>query len=359
MDLEKTNNNDNSVFEKQQHVEEGSQNFSFDELAIAKEISSFDSSYDEMESVSTSFSPQQKILIEIKEKEESVEAVAPRRVLVTFDDQPVEEAVSAVSPVVTFAVENQEEQIATSPLEESLKAEAAEDASLTQSAPVLDENSNAKVSDVASEIQLQVQDETMFLEGAQVAEELSSENLIEESPEVDVAQISFSEVGEIENHDLVESSEIKGEANTEDEEKVEEIPHLQLSEEDWKEKIQSIPQRLAFKIGDVTDIIGVKQYVLRYWESEFEALKPQKSKFNQRIYSRRDVETALMIKKLLYQDRFSIEGARKALKDLKKQVKQEKAIDKAMDHAAKKHELAIEDLHELLAEIQKVQKLFV
>ena len=78
--------------------------------------------------------------------------------------------------------------------------------------------------------------------------------------------------------------------------------------------LEAIPGKMAFKIGEAAAMVGVKQYVLRYWETEFDQLRPRKSKNGQRVYSRRDVETAMMIKKLLYEDRFSIEGARAALK---------------------------------------------
>lgn len=87
-------------------------------------------------------------------------------------------------------------------------------------------------------------------------------------------------------------------------------------------KLENIPDKMGFKIGEAADYIGVKQYVLRYWETEFDILKPKKSKNGQRMYTKKDVETALMIKKLLYDDRFSIEGARTALKKLRKQVKE-------------------------------------
>ncbi len=80
-------------------------------------------------------------------------------------------------------------------------------------------------------------------------------------------------------------------------------------------EIKNIPDQMAFKIGDVADLIQVKPYVLRYWEQEFKALSPKKAANNQRIYSRRDVETAILIKNFLYVDQFSIPGARKALKE--------------------------------------------
>lgn len=101
-------------------------------------------------------------------------------------------------------------------------------------------------------------------------------------------------------------------------------------------ELSRIPDKLAFKIGEVADILGVKAYVLRYWETEFEILKPKKSKHNQRMYERRDVENLLLIKKLLYRDRFSIEGARTALKKLRKdnvRVKQIKTMAEHIDEA--------------------------
>lgn len=71
-----------------------------------------------------------------------------------------------------------------------------------------------------------------------------------------------------------------------------------------------IPNKLYFRIGDVGRLTGIKAYVLRYWESEFPMLKPKKSGTNQRLYRRKDVEMVLEIKRLLYEQRFTIEGAR-------------------------------------------------
>jgi DNA-binding transcriptional MerR regulator len=76
---------------------------------------------------------------------------------------------------------------------------------------------------------------------------------------------------------------------------------------------QEIPDRLYFRIGDVSRLAGVKPYVLRYWESEFPAISPKKSGTGQRLYRRKDVELILEIKHLLYEKRFTIEGARKTL----------------------------------------------
>lgn len=90
--------------------------------------------------------------------------------------------------------------------------------------------------------------------------------------------------------------------------------------------LKSIPHQLEFKIGHVAELVGVETYVLRFWETEFEQLHPKKSRKGQRAYTRKDIETAMMIKKLLYEDRFSIEGARARLRDLKHKVKHETRV---------------------------------
>lgn len=75
----------------------------------------------------------------------------------------------------------------------------------------------------------------------------------------------------------------------------------------------SIPEKIFFKIGEVCDIVDVQAHVLRYWETEFPQLSPQKNRSGQRSYRRRDVEIALRIKELLYVDEYTIAGARKKL----------------------------------------------
>jgi len=76
-----------------------------------------------------------------------------------------------------------------------------------------------------------------------------------------------------------------------------------------------LPDKLYFKIGEVSDIAGVKPYVLRYWETEFNIIKPSKTPTNQRLYRKKEVELILEIKKLLYEDKFTIAGAKKYLAD--------------------------------------------
>jgi DNA-binding transcriptional MerR regulator len=75
----------------------------------------------------------------------------------------------------------------------------------------------------------------------------------------------------------------------------------------------AIPEKLFFKIGEVCELAGVQAHVLRYWESEFPTLAPQKNRAGQRVYRKRDVEMALRIKELLYEDQYTIAGAKKRL----------------------------------------------
>jgi DNA-binding transcriptional MerR regulator len=75
----------------------------------------------------------------------------------------------------------------------------------------------------------------------------------------------------------------------------------------------AIPEKLFFKIGEVCELAGVQAHVLRYWESEFPMLAPQKNRAGQRVYRKRDVELALRIKELLYEDQYTIAGAKKRL----------------------------------------------
>jgi DNA-binding transcriptional MerR regulator len=89
--------------------------------------------------------------------------------------------------------------------------------------------------------------------------------------------------------------------------------------------VPEIPNKLYFRIGEVAKLAGIKPYVLRFWESEFAGLGPKKSGTGQRLYRRKDVELVLEIKRLLYEKRFTIEGARKVLesKPKRQSAKQE------------------------------------
>ena len=131
------------------------------------------------------------------------------------------------------------------------------------------------------------------------------------------------------------------------------IPAM-LCDDKLLEEINSIPDRMGFKIGDVADILGIKQYVLRYWETEFDILRPKKASNNQRMYTRKDVENALLIRKLLHRDRFSIEGARNAMKELKAHVRKEKDVS----HVFNKLENVSDGVDNLILDIRRLRQLF-
>ena len=113
----------------------------------------------------------------------------------------------------------------------------------------------------------------------------------------------------------------------------------------------TIPNKLYFKIGEVSTITGVEPYVLRYWESEFKAIKPSRTQSKQRIYRRKDVELILEIKKILYEEKFTIAGARKRLQAVKSQSKKQLNFD----FAAKKDQQKV--LKEIKSELKALRKL--
>ncbi len=115
-----------------------------------------------------------------------------------------------------------------------------------------------------------------------------------------------------------------------------------------------IPDKLFFKIGEVSNLVGVEAYVLRYWESEFKGLSPKKSSTGQRMFRRKDVELLLEIKQLLYDRKFTIEGARKALAD-----KSAKPVVKAAPKKQKQESLFGSDdpLPEIRRQIAEILKL--
>ena len=77
--------------------------------------------------------------------------------------------------------------------------------------------------------------------------------------------------------------------------------------------LRLFPEKLFYKIGEASRLVGVETYVLRYWESEFPFLNPRKSKSGQRTYTKKDVDLLLLIKRLLYEERYTIDGVRKKL----------------------------------------------
>ncbi len=92
-----------------------------------------------------------------------------------------------------------------------------------------------------------------------------------------------------------------------------------------------LPDKLFYKIGEVGKLTGVEPYVLRYWETEFHFLRPRKNKAGQRVYVKKDLEMILQIKKMLYQERYTIEGVRKRFGEgMHRESEPEPAPDKRM-----------------------------
>lgn len=114
----------------------------------------------------------------------------------------------------------------------------------------------------------------------------------------------------------------------------------------------AIPDKLYFKIGEVCKLTGTKQHVLRYWESEFAVIRPQRATSKQRLYRRVDVENILLIKKLLQEEGFTIAGAKKHLARQKGEHKEAEAVRAMLPQASemrgrlKKELLQIKDLLE-------------
>ena len=103
-------------------------------------------------------------------------------------------------------------------------------------------------------------------------------------------------------------------------------PKKKASAKDGNSHDIVIPEKLYFRIGEVARLCRLPAYVLRFWETEFPQLRPVKSTTGQRMYRRRDVENVLRIKKLLYDDGFTIAGARTQLRDDIKSDKKQSAL---------------------------------
>ena len=116
--------------------------------------------------------------------------------------------------------------------------------------------------------------------------------------------------------------------------------------------VQPIPNKVYYKIGEVSAIAGVKPHVLRYWESEFKDIRPAKSKSRQRLYRKRDLHLILEIKKLLYEQRYTLEGAKKKL---------EKGIGRHVaapeNHAVMDNDQVRRSLHEIREELEALSRL--
>lgn len=118
-----------------------------------------------------------------------------------------------------------------------------------------------------------------------------------------------------------------------------------------------IPDKLYFKIGEVSDLVGVEPYVLRYWETEFSQISPIKSRTNQRLYKRQDVETIVAIRELLYDQKFTIDGAKRKLKDAQRTSRKNIDVEQIQldlepsDHALEKQKKAHDEIASIVAEM--------
>jgi len=112
-----------------------------------------------------------------------------------------------------------------------------------------------------------------------------------------------------------------------------------------------LPDKLFYKIGEVSKIVGVEPYVLRYWESEFPFLKPRKSRSGQRVYVKKTIELILEVKKLLYDERYTIEGVRKRLGGGTIHLVEPTSEPEVQTIEVKKHSRAIEHVKKRLREI--------
>ncbi|NPU86545.1 MAG: MerR family transcriptional regulator [Syntrophaceae bacterium] len=92
---------------------------------------------------------------------------------------------------------------------------------------------------------------------------------------------------------------------------------------------ETIPDKAYFRIGEVSRILGVEPYVIRYWESVFRTVRPERTRSDQRRYRRKDVEELLIIKNLLYEERFTIAGAKTQLRRMKKGASQNRGESRA------------------------------
>lgn len=118
--------------------------------------------------------------------------------------------------------------------------------------------------------------------------------------------------------------------------------------------LTDIPDRLYYKIGEVSQIVGVKPHVLRYWETEFPMIKPYKKDSKQRLYRKRDLRMLLMIKKLLHEEMYTIAGAKQILKKLKEQEAGAKDRQLYFKFYQENYKAQLRDIKKELLDIKKI-----
>ncbi|MCD6384645.1 MerR family transcriptional regulator [Candidatus Sumerlaeota bacterium] len=115
---------------------------------------------------------------------------------------------------------------------------------------------------------------------------------------------------------------------------------------------KNYPDKLFYKIQEVSDITGVKPYVLRYWETEFPTLNPEKDERDQRRYRKSDIELILQIKHLLYEERYTIAGARQRLQSEFKKPKAKKSTSSASEKKTKSSQKQLKKLQQELRSLR-------
>ncbi len=120
----------------------------------------------------------------------------------------------------------------------------------------------------------------------------------------------------------------------------------------------SIPDKIYFRIGEVSGLVGVDTHVLRYWETEFKIIKPHRGKSKQRLYRKQDVKNLLLIKYLLHDEGYTISGARKLLKTKKKgSLVVPPGLDSQGTHPESRQQLTLvkNELIEILGQLQSTK----
>lgn len=109
-----------------------------------------------------------------------------------------------------------------------------------------------------------------------------------------------------------------------------------------------IMRKEYYSIGEVCDLVDLKPHVLRYWEGQFPPLKPSKNRAGNRVYQRKEIRLIMLVKRLLYTERYTIEGARQKLEELRKGSEYEEATRQTLDEAT---------VDEIRSELQKILEL--
>lgn len=117
---------------------------------------------------------------------------------------------------------------------------------------------------------------------------------------------------------------------------------------------KEVPEKLYYRIGEVARLVGLKPHVLRYWEAEFGIVLPSKDRGKQRLYRRKDVELFLEIKRLLYNERYSIAGAKKRLGQRLTSPEKEEAKQESLKRALAEIKMELVAIKQLLEECQEL-----